>query len=946
MISKIRYDDFTGGETSCYPAHKMPENKSRRMENCYINNKLAVAKVPGFSRISELIPDTNTESGFEFRKSDGTVKRMVATSVLASSLTEVFDGISAYNPAFTGSGINDLETNAGATAISSFIYRIEITGSTTFKWRINFSGAGASDGWSANVNITGDWQTLVGPIQVKFPTGSGYTSGDYWDFSAYGLVYEYLDDLSIVDEYGYTDTSDATFEVEIDAEGSPDTFKWRKDSGAWTTGVAITGNAQTLSDGVQIQFAATTGHQYTAKWTITATAALNNLALGIYANSLPLNDISVSGTYTDNGECRFYVKIWATGTPDQVQWAKNNGSYTNLGSASTSPTLLSDGVYIAFGATTGHAQYSLWEIKVSADGKFEINFLPYSILSGNLIKHGWTANTKPKFTYFNDKCIVSNGADRPIVYDGTTVSYITKPPFTIADAFSGTGTDDLSTTGSAYSNFDDTDYEVEILKSSASPVVDSSATLNDLTADGSGYTGTTSTYFEVVIDLPSTPDSFKWRKDGGSWTTGIHITGSPQLLSDGVYITFGATTGHSYDFWQIYVVDVFRWKKESGSYKYQIIDGTAQTLTDGIKVTFTDKVGHTIGDKWNLTINSPIFQWTHVHKNRLWASCSDDKMISYHSALRDHNDYQTADDAGYIDFKYVLAQGDELLEIATFIDYIVYCFKNHFAIYAGDNPTASGDFILTQLIKDIGLMAPFTTVQLQTDLIFLTNKGIKSMRHVITAGSMEIGSISDDINPELIQNIKENNNGYWHVLHYIRQGWLMFLIDNTIWIYMYKYNAWARIIIPASLGIRCLFNDLDGDVYLGGADYIYYYGLGYDFGGEDIPFVWKTAYFYTKLFIPFELVISMLSWQWTDPSQINLSVRHFGYEVDYEDQTAFNYHTFEVPAKAAISVTDVNKIRQPISGIGKYVSFEFSCENSYGPIEFGALELKGQVLRK
>lgn len=63
------------------------------------------------------------------------------------------------------------------------------------------------------------------------------------------------------------------FEVEIDATGTPDTFKWRKNGGAYTAAVAITGSAQTLSDGVTITFAATTGHTLANKWAITAVDA-------------------------------------------------------------------------------------------------------------------------------------------------------------------------------------------------------------------------------------------------------------------------------------------------------------------------------------------------------------------------------------------------------------------------------------------------------------------------------------------------------------------------------------------------------------------------------------------------------------------------------------------------------------------------------------------------
>ncbi len=91
----------------------------------------------------------------------------------------------------------------------------------------------------------------------------------------HGSVYRYrpngfsgqgLNDLS--QGAAFSDTDTAYFEVEIDAEGTPDTFQWRKNGGAYTTGVSITGAAQALSDGQTITFAATTGHTTGDKWVI------------------------------------------------------------------------------------------------------------------------------------------------------------------------------------------------------------------------------------------------------------------------------------------------------------------------------------------------------------------------------------------------------------------------------------------------------------------------------------------------------------------------------------------------------------------------------------------------------------------------------------------------------------------------------------------------------
>ncbi len=52
----------------------------------------------------------------------------------------------------------------------------------------------------------------------------------------------------------------AVYEIRIDATGTPDTFKWRKNTGAWTTGVPVATTFTALAEGVQVKWAATTGH--------------------------------------------------------------------------------------------------------------------------------------------------------------------------------------------------------------------------------------------------------------------------------------------------------------------------------------------------------------------------------------------------------------------------------------------------------------------------------------------------------------------------------------------------------------------------------------------------------------------------------------------------------------------------------------------------------------
>lgn len=80
------------------------------------------------------------------------------------------------------------------------------------------------------------------------------------------------------------------------------------------------------------------------------------------------------------------------------------------------------------------------------------------------------------------------------------------------------------------------------------------AGLNDLTSGGTYSAVGSDGVFEIEITTEGTPDVFKWRYNGGSYTTGVSITGSAQTLSNGVTITFGATTGHTLgDVWRVVV---------------------------------------------------------------------------------------------------------------------------------------------------------------------------------------------------------------------------------------------------------------------------------------------------------------------------------------------------------------------------------------------------------
>ena len=227
----------------------------------------------------------------------------------------------------------------------------------------------------------------------------------------------------------------------------------------------------------------------------------------------------------------------------------------------------------------------------------------------------------------------------------------------------------------------------------------------------------------------------------------------------------------------------------------------------------------------------------HVHKGRVWMLEKTDRLLASHSALNNPEDYTTASNAGYIDFKFVLTQGDELLDVKTYIDLQIFFFRNHIAIYSGTNPTSSGNYAIVQLIQGAGVVATDAAIGLGTDMAFVYDSGVKSLRQVVTTGSLNMNDLSEKIDPVLRGLIKTGT--VFSVAHYPKFGWLMMLINETVFIYSYTWKAWGRMV---GADVKGMFSTDDGRVFLCGTGFLYEYGSGWDFAGVAPVMEWHMAW--------------------------------------------------------------------------------------------------------
>jgi hypothetical protein len=172
-----------------------------------------------------------------------------------------------------GDGTIDKADEDPPTAITGFTTKLAAPTSVTSLHPASFAKVDdaliISDGERQHQIFSGETAKLMGFIvykgvqEITTPLYTGTTG---------------LNDISSGGTYTGTDSKPRYYKVQIDTTGTPDQFDWwysDDNRATWTVGagnVAITGSAQTLDNGVQITFAATTGHTSGDTWYLEAHA--------------------------------------------------------------------------------------------------------------------------------------------------------------------------------------------------------------------------------------------------------------------------------------------------------------------------------------------------------------------------------------------------------------------------------------------------------------------------------------------------------------------------------------------------------------------------------------------------------------------------------------------------------------------------------------------------
>ena len=137
---------------------------------------------------------------------------------------------------------------------------------------------------------------------------------------------------------------------------------------------------------------------------------------------------------------------------------------------------------------------------------------------------------------------------------------------------------------------------------------------------------------------------------------------------------------------------------------------------------------------------------------RIWAAntATNKTVVSYSDTLQGH--VWTGGASGSLDLKSVWTTGmDEIVALSAFNGFLVIFGKKSILVYS--NPTTPSSMVLIEHIKGIGCIARDSIQDLGTDILFLSDTGVRSFQRTIQEKSMPMRDVSKNVRDDLVAHI-------------------------------------------------------------------------------------------------------------------------------------------------------------------------------------------------
>ena len=230
---------------------------------------------------------------------------------------------------------------------------------------------------------------------------------------------------------------------------------------------------------------------------------------------------------------------------------------------------------------------------------------------------------------------------------------------------------------------------------------------------------------------------------------------------------------------------------------------------------------------------------------RIWmADIVGDNQTLYFSRLLDGSDF-SGGDSGSLSLNSVFPNNDGIIAIAAHNGFLIIFGRNNIAIYA--NPIDVTELTLADFIPNVGCIGRDTVVNTGTDIIFLSDTGVRSLQRVIQEKSLPFRDVSKNVRDELIANVASETAANIKAVYYDRDAFYLLSLPATRFVYCFDtrsslQDGSARVTIWDSIEPKAFFVNSAKQLLIGKPGYIGRYA-GYTDNSAVYRFRYFTNYF-------------------------------------------------------------------------------------------------------
>jgi hypothetical protein len=230
---------------------------------------------------------------------------------------------------------------------------------------------------------------------------------------------------------------------------------------------------------------------------------------------------------------------------------------------------------------------------------------------------------------------------------------------------------------------------------------------------------------------------------------------------------------------------------------------------------------------------------------RVWlADIAGDPQTVYFSRLLDSADFQGGD-SGSLSLNAVFPNTDKIVALAAHNGFLIIFGRNNIAIYR--DPIDVTIMTLVDYIPNVGCVARDSVQNTGTDVVFLSDGGVRSLQRVIQEKSLPMRDISKNVRDDLMTNVASETVTNIRSVYYERDAFYLLALPTTKFVYCFDMrgalqDGSARTTTWTSIEPQSFVVTNTKDLYIGKPGYIGKY-FGHTDNGTNYRFSYYTNYF-------------------------------------------------------------------------------------------------------